>query len=48
LLPDRLEVLRRLVLFPPAELAVAARRIAWRASLWDGETLLAEQKSFLW
>lgn len=22
--------------------------IAWRASLWDGETMLAEQKSFLW
>jgi len=22
--------------------------VAWRASLWDGETLLAEQKSFLW
>jgi hypothetical protein len=21
---------------------------AWRATLWDGETLLAEQKSFLW
>ena len=22
--------------------------VAWRASLWDGETLLADQKSFLW
>ncbi len=22
--------------------------VAWRATLWDGETLLAEQKSFLW
>jgi hypothetical protein len=22
--------------------------IAWRASLWDGDKLLAEQKSFLW
>ena len=22
--------------------------IAWRATLWDGETLLAEQRSFLW
>jgi hypothetical protein len=22
--------------------------VAWRASLWDGDTLLAEQKSFLW
>jgi hypothetical protein len=22
--------------------------IAWRASLWDGERLLAEQRSFLW
>jgi hypothetical protein len=22
--------------------------IAWRATLWDGDTLLAEQKSFLW
>ena len=22
--------------------------IAWRVSLWDGEKLLAEQKSFLW
>ena len=22
--------------------------IAWRVSLWDGRTLLAEQKSFLW
>ncbi len=22
--------------------------IAWRATLWDGETLLAERKSFLW
>jgi hypothetical protein len=21
---------------------------AWRATLWDGETMLAEQKSFLW
>ncbi len=21
---------------------------AWRATLWDGDTLLAEQKSFLW
>lgn len=21
---------------------------AWRATLWDGQTLLAEQKSFLW
>ncbi|MEY4198576.1 MAG: hypothetical protein RLZZ265_316, partial [Verrucomicrobiota bacterium] len=20
----------------------------WRVTLWDGETLLAEQKSFLW
>ncbi|MSU62610.1 MAG: hypothetical protein EXS31_09460 [Pedosphaera sp.] len=22
--------------------------LAWRATLWDGETLIAEQKSFLW
>jgi hypothetical protein len=22
--------------------------IAWRVSLWDGEKLLADQKSFLW
>jgi hypothetical protein len=22
--------------------------VAWRATLWQGETLLAEQKSFLW
>ena len=22
--------------------------LAWRATLWDGEALLAEQKSFLW
>lgn len=22
--------------------------VAWRATLWDGEKLLAEQKSFLW
>ena len=22
--------------------------VAWRVSLWDGDTLLAEQKSFLW
>lgn len=22
--------------------------ISWRATLWDGETLLSEQKSFLW
>jgi hypothetical protein len=22
--------------------------LAWRATLWDGESLLAEQKSFLW
>jgi len=22
--------------------------IAWRATLWDGETLLSEKKSFLW
>jgi hypothetical protein len=22
--------------------------IAWHATLWDGETMLAEQKSFLW
>jgi len=22
--------------------------VAWRASLWNGDTLLAEQKSFLW
>ncbi len=22
--------------------------LAWRATLWDGETLVAEQKSFLW
>lgn len=22
--------------------------VAWRVTLWDGETMLAEQKSFLW
>ncbi len=22
--------------------------VAWRATLWDGQTLLAEQRSFLW
>jgi hypothetical protein len=22
--------------------------VAWRATLWDGERLIAEQKSFLW
>ncbi len=22
--------------------------LAWRATLWDGDKLLAEQKSFLW
>ncbi len=26
----------------------AGELIAWRVTLWDGETLLAEQKSFLW
>lgn len=26
----------------------AGEIIAWRATLWDGEKLLAEQKSFLW
>jgi hypothetical protein len=22
--------------------------VAWRATLWNGDTLLSEQKSFLW
>jgi hypothetical protein len=22
--------------------------VAWRATLWDGERMIAEQKSFLW
>jgi hypothetical protein len=26
----------------------AGEIIAWRASLWDGDKLIAEQKSFLW
>lgn len=32
----------------PAEFAQLGEVVAWRVSLWDGEQLVAEQKSFLW
>jgi hypothetical protein len=31
-----------------ANYSALGRIIAWRVSLWDGTTLVAEQKSFLW
>lgn len=30
------------------EYARLGKVIAWRVSLWDGETMLAQEKSFLW
>lgn len=36
------------VLLGPEEYAQAGEVLAWRAVLMDGETELAEQKSFLW
>jgi hypothetical protein len=37
-----------LVRVPEGEYRSLGQLIAWRASLWDGEVLVAEEKSFLW
>lgn len=36
------------VWFSGEDLPAAGDIVAWRATLWKGDTLLAEQKSFLW
>jgi hypothetical protein len=30
------------------EYAALGKLVAWRASLWDGDKMVAEQRSFLW
>lgn len=36
------------LLIPADDFRKIGNLIAWRVTLWDGDTLMAEQKSFLW
>ena len=36
------------ITIPAKDYAVIGKVVAWRVSLWSGETQMGEQKSFLW